>query len=256
MLQLKISIITLTYNSAETIQTCITSVNSQTHPDIEHIIIDGDSKDNTVEIIQSMPNRISKIISEPDSGLYDALNKGIRLATGDIIGILHSDDLFFESTTIQKIVNAFQKSDADLVYANGQYVVKDNIKKIKRIYPSKIYFKRYLAFGWIPLHTTIFVKSEIYKQYGLYDQNYSIASDYEISLRWFKNDRIKKVFLNEWVVKMRLGGKSTNTKLQKLKSTEDLNIIRRYNLLGYFTLTCKIIRKIPQYLLPRVIRYK
>ena len=250
---MKVSIVTIVYNNREYIAACIRSVISQTYPNIEHIVIDGGSTDGTQNEIEPFRNNLAYYISEKDNGLYDALNKGIRQSTGDIICILHSDDTYYEPDTIKKVVDTFLVSGADLVYANGQFVDKDNTGNIRRIYPSKPYHKRYLNFGWIPLHTAIYVRREIYKQYGLYDQSYSIASDYEISLRWFKNDLIKKVFLNEWVVKMRLGGKSTSAKLQKLKSAEDLSIIRRYHLLGYFTLACKIARKIPQYLIPRII---
>lgn len=253
---MKVSIITIVYNNKACIADCIQSVLNQTHPNIEHIVIDGGSTDGTQEQIESLRDQLAYYISEKDKGLYDALNKGIRQATGDLIGILHSDDLFYNSQSIQKIVDTFKNTNADLVYAKGQYVDKTNIDKVKRIYPSKPYKKRYLPFGWIPLHTTIYVRKEVFEKYGLYEDHYRIASDYEISQRWFHNDKIKKVYLNEWVVKMRLGGKSTNSKLQKLKSSEDIDIIRRYQLWSYFTLGCKIARKIPQYVLPRIIRYK
>ena len=251
---MKISIITIVYNNSECIEDCINSVLKQTYNNIEHIVIDGGSKDNTVEIINKYKDKISYFISEKDNGLYDALNKGIKAVTGDIIGILHSDDLFFYNDTLSNIVSVFEKSNADLVYAKGQYVDRTNINLVKRIYPSKPFKKIYLYFGWIPLHTTIYVKKEIFDNYGKYQTNYKIASDYEISLRWFFNDKIKKIFLNDWVVKMRLGGKSTTISLQKLKSNEDLKIISKYNLLGYFTLFCKIARKIPQYLIPKIFR--
>jgi hypothetical protein len=142
-----------------------------------------------------------------------------------------------------------------LVYANGMYVERENTKNVKRIYKSKAYKKRYLPFGWIPLHTTIYVKKTVFDTYGLYDESYSIASDYEISLRWFKEERIKKYFLNHWVVKMRLGGKSTTAKLQKKKSTEDLKIIKNYKLLREVTLFFKIFRKVSQYLAPKLKNY-
>ena len=251
---MKVSIITIVYNNSECIEDCINSVLKQTYPNVEYIIIDGGSKDNTVEIINKYKDKISYFVSEKDNGLYDALNKGIEAATGDIIGILHSDDLFFYDDTLSNIVSVFEKSNADLVYAKGQYVDRTNINLVKRIYPSKPFKKIYLYFGWIPLHTTIYVKKEIFDNYGKYQTNYKIASDYEISLRWFFNDKIKKIFLNDWVVKMRLGGKSTTISLQKLKSNEDLKIISKYNLLGYFTLFCKIARKIPQYLIPKIFR--
>jgi glycosyltransferase involved in cell wall biosynthesis len=252
---LKVSIITIVYNNQKCIADCIRSVINQSYPNIEHIVIDGGSTDGTQKKILAFRKNLAYYISEKDSGLYEALNKGIRHSTGDVIGIMHSDDTYYETDTIKKVIDKFLESDADLVHANGQFVDKENTDTVMRIYPSKKYHKRNLKFGWIPLHTTIYVKRKIYEQYGLYDQSYSIAGDYEISLRWFKNDLIKKVFLNEWVVKMRLGGISTTPNMQKLKSEEDLRIIRRYSLFGYFTLGCKIARKIPQYLIPRFIHF-
>ena len=193
--------------------------------------------------------------SEKDEGLYDALNKGIRQATGDIIGIMHSDDLYYEPETLQKIVDAYQKSGADIVYANGQYVDKTDTAKVKRIYPGKPFRSRYLRFGWVPLHTTMYARKEVFEKYGLYETHYEIAGDYEMSLRWFTNKKLKTCFLNCCVVKMRLGGKSTTAGLQKKKSTEDLHIINRYKLLGAYTLAFKITRKIPQYVVPRLLNY-
>jgi hypothetical protein len=136
------------------------------------------------------------------------------------------------------------------------YVERENIKNVKRIYKSKPYNKKYLNFGWIPLHTTIYAKKSVFEEYGLYDQDYDIASDYDISLRWFTNPKITTYFLNTWVVKMRLGGKSTTAKLQKKKSSEDLKIIEKHNLLGKVTLFFKVLRKIPQYALPKILKYK
>jgi glycosyltransferase len=250
-----ISIITIVYNNSDCIEECIQSVLNQDSKNVEYIVIDGSSTDGTQQIIEKYRDKIAVYISEKDDGLYCALNKGIRLATGDVIGILHSDDLFFEQNTLTEIAKIFSKTNADLVYANGQYVDKQNINKVKRIYPAKDFKKSYLKFGWIPLHTTIYVKRDVFEKYGFYDEKYSIASDYDISLRWFLNDEIKKVFFNKWVVKMRLGGKSTSMNLQKRKSAEDLEIIRKYGLLGRFTLFCKIAQKIPQYFLPKLEKY-
>jgi len=278
---MKVSVITIVYNNKACIADCICSVLSQSYPDIEHIVIDGGSIDGTQEQIALFKDKLAYYVSENDKGLYDALNKGIRHATGDIIGILHSDDLYYEPETIRKVVDAFQQSEADLVYANGQYIsaggdlqpvstkqeaegeksglqvrVSDVRNEVKRIYRARPFKKQYLMFGWIPLHTTIYVRRELFQKYGLYDTQYQIASDYEISLRWFFNETIKKVYLNEWVVKMRLGGKSTSASLQKKKSTEDLVIIRQYHLWGVVTLAGKIVWKIPQYLLPKIVTYK
>lgn len=253
---MKVSIITVVYNNRSSITDCLDSVLLQTYPNIEHIVIDGGSTDGTQQKIEPFKEKLAYYISEKDSGIFEAYNKGIKKATGDIIGILNSDDFFFEPGTIQKVVNAFKESHADLVYAKGIFVSGTDIKKVKRIYPSKPFKKRYLPFGWIPLHPTIYVRREIYQEYGLYDQDYSIASDYDISLRWFKNNKIKKYFMNDWVVQMRLGGKSTSMKLQKKKSREDLIIMKRHHLLGFFTLFCKIGRKIPQYLSPQIMGFR
>jgi len=251
----KISIITIVYNNAAYIESCIQSVLQQTYSDIEHIVIDGGSTDGTQKLIEPFIPQLGYYKSEKDKGLYNALNKGIQVATGDVIGILHSDDLFYQSTTIEKVVQGFQQSNADLLYAHGLYVERDAIDHIKRVYPGKPYQKKYLKYGWIPLHTTIYVKKEVFKNYGLYDESYRIASDYEISLRWFFNDSIKKYFLDDFIVKMRLGGKSTTLKLQKKKSAEDLHIIEKYRLWGILTLSFKILRKVKQYALPKVKRY-
>ena len=252
---MKISIITVVYNNQAYIADCLRSVQSQTYPQVEHIVIDGGSTDGTQKKIETFKQGLAYYKSEKDKGLYDGLNKGIQQATGDIIGILHSDDLFYEPDTLQKIAKAFQETDADIVYAKGQYVEKTNPEIVKRIYPAKQFSKYDIPFGWVPLHTTIYVRKEVFEKYGLYKTSYRIASDYEISLRWFLNATIKKVYLNEWVVKMRLGGKSTTASLQKKKSAEDLEIIQHYGLYGYFTLMCKISRKIPQYILPLLKKY-
>lgn len=253
---MKISIVTPVYNRQNCIEDCIKSVINQSYSDIEHIIIDGKSTDGSKAIIESYKNRLGYYISEKDNGIYDALNKGIKKATGDIIGILHSDDLFFCPNSLSQVAEAFTFSGADIVYADGLYVDREKTEQIKRIYPSVPFQKKFLTYGWIPLHTTIFVKREIFEKYGLYNSSYSIASDYDISLRWFNNENIKKYYLKEWLVRMRLGGCSTSPKLQWQKSKQDLEIIRQHKLKGLFTLACKIGRKIPQYIIPHVTRFQ
>jgi len=252
---LKVSIITIVYNNCTCIAGCIRSVQNQTYPDIEHIVIDGASTDGTQEQIEKNCQCLAYYKSEKDSGLYDALNKGIQQATGDIVGVMHSDDMFYEQDTVQKIVNAFEKSNADIVYANGLYVDHDNHNMVKRVYAGKPFRNRYLQCGWVPLHTTMYAKRELFHKYGMYDIQYDIAGDYEISLRWFTNKNIKTCYLNCNVVKMRLGGKSTTASLQKKKSSEDLQIISKYKLSGFFTLAFKLARKVPQYIIPRLMNH-
>ncbi|RKS53941.1 glycosyltransferase [Gillisia mitskevichiae] len=251
---MKISIITIVYNRVDLISECIESVINQTYENVEYIIIDGASTDGTQEKIEAYGDKIDHYISEKDEGIFDALNKGISKASGDVIGILNSDDVFYNCNTLSNIANAFHTSQADLVYAKGLFVDRFNPKKVKRIYPSNPFRKWYLNYGWIPLHTTIFVRNEVFQKFGNYNSGFVIASDYEISLRWFQNDKIKKHFLNEWVVKMRLGGLSTSARLQIKKSREDLRIINCSNLNGFLTLSFKIARKIPHYIAPQFMR--
>lgn len=252
---MKVSIVTIVYNRKNCISDCIKSIKNQSYPDVEHIIIDGGSTDGTCEIIERYSDQLAVYISEKDKGIFDALNKGIKYAKGEIIGILNSDDVFYNKDSVLKVANAFKATSAHLVYAKGLFVDKKNMNNVKRIYPSKPFEKWYLQYGWIPLHTTIFVRKEVFDLYGGYNPGYTIASDYEISLRWFQNEDIRKIFLNEWLVKMRMGGLSTSMKLQVKKSTEDLRIIQQYRLGGFFTLACKIGRKIPQYLIPQVLGF-
>ena len=278
---MKISIITICYNRVSTIESAIQSVLSQNYANKEYIVVDGGSTDGTQAVIERYRSEISHYISEPDKGMYDALNKAIQLATGDLVMILHSDDEFYNEKVLQLYADEYLKSGADLLYANGVYIdnpqplkggkkdysqqtnddktqnskIETPNEKIKRIYNSKPFKPWYLYFGWIPLHTTIAVKKDVFDRFGLYKDHYRIASDYEISLRWFSNASLKKHFINARVVKMKLGGKSTSASLQKKKSTEDLDIIKQYKLWGIITLAFKIARKIPQYLLPRITHH-
>lgn len=253
---MKISVITTCYNRANSIASALESFIAQDYKNKEYVIIDGNSKDNSMDVISEYKDHIDVLISESDTGIYNALNKGIKNCTGDAIGLLHSDDFFYDTKTLSKIAECFEKTNADIVYANGMYVDENNIANVKRIYPAKDFKSRYLPWGWIPLHTTIFVKTDVFQKYGLYREDYRIASDYDISLRWFRNSKIKKVFLDEYVVKMRLGGKSTDMQQQKRKSSEDLQIIREHQLWGKVTLFFKIARKIPQYIIPKFKKYQ
>lgn len=254
-MSLKISLITIVYNNRECIKDAIESVDNQTYSNIEHVVIDGGSSDGTQDVIEQYKSNLGYYISEKDSGLYNALNKGIKKCTGDVIGILHSDDLLYNNRTVERIAEQFGTKDIDLLYANGQYVARKDIDIVKRVYRAKQFKSRFLYYGWVPLHTTMYVKKEVFKTVGMYDESYAIASDYDFTLKLLKNPKIKKEFLDEWVVKMRLGGKSTTASLQKKKSLEDYQIIKKNNLFGTFTLSSKIIRKIRQYALPKVIKY-
>jgi len=245
---MKISIITATYNSAATISSCIASVNEQTYPDIEHIIIDGASKDNTMEIIKSMPNRVSKIVSEPDGGIYDALNTGIQLASGDIIGFLHADDIFFSGSILQKIADSFD-AFTDGIYGNNYLVQSKNINKIVRIWSSKPFSPKFLNYGWMPPHPALFIKKSVYKKHGVFDLSFKISSDYDFILRIFKDPNLKFKYIPETITRMRVGGAS-NGSFKKLihKTREDYKALKKNKIPNpLFVLFSKKIRKISQY---------
>ena len=247
---MKISIITATYNSAATISSCIASVNEQTYPDIEHIIIDGASKDNTLEIIKSMPNRVSKIVSEPDGGIYDAMNKGINFTTGEIMGILHSDDLFYSDETLKYISSAFSVSNADVVYGDLIIVEKNNTGKIRRYWKSKSFKPNLLNRGWMPAHPTVFMRKGVYKKHGLFNLNMKISADYDFMLRVFSDPNLKFFYLPEVITKMREGGAS-NGSLKKmiLKTKEDYIALKKNSVPDpIWALMNKKITKFVQYI--------
>lgn len=220
-----VSIITATYNAAPTIADCLESVHSQTIP-VEHIIIDGASTDNTVDIVQRSTFNVrgfagpgsrapdhglpgSRILSEPDNGIYDAMNKGIRLATGDIIGILNADDFYANQQVIEKVTALFRESGADALFADLVYVRPDNLDKVVRYYSGANFSPDKFAWGWMPPHPTFFVRRELYERYGLFRTDYRIAADYELTARFLARHRVKYVYLPEVIVRMRTGGVST-----------------------------------------------
>lgn len=223
---MKISVITATYNSSQTILDCILSVNSQTYPDIEHIIIDGASKDNTIELINTNSTRVKRIISEPDNGIYDAMNKGISIASGEIIGLLNSDDLYINDSVLGKVMEVFKNSETDCLYADLFYVDKINIEKIIRQWKTKEYKPGAFRKGWHPAHPSFFLKRKIYQQFGDFDLSFVFAADFELMLRMLEKYKISSTYLPIPLVKMRLGGK-TNESLTNIFH-QNLECIRAF----------------------------
>lgn len=216
---MKISIITITYNSAETVEETIQSVLSQDYPDIEYIIVDGKSKDNTIQIIEKYNDKISKVVSEKDNGLYDALNKGIRLCTGDVIGMLHSDDVYYNSEVLSKVAAAFkQHPEAGAVYGDLIFVERFNLNSIKRVWRSGLYKEGSFAKGWMPPHPTFFVRKSVYDKYGVFNTDLKLAADYELMLRLIHVKKVKPVYLPIMIVKMRMGGVSNFSVALKWKA--------------------------------------
>lgn len=227
---MKFSFITVTFNSSATLRDTIQSVLSQTYPDIEYIIVDGCSQDKTVDIIKEYEPLFHgrlKWISEKDQGLYDAMNKGFQMATGDIVGIINSDDLLAEATVIEKVIDCFKDhKDIDCVYADLYYVSQHDTSKIVRHWITGK--QRLFSKGWHPAHPTFYVKREIYSKYGMFDLDFKIAADFELMLRLVEKERIKIFYLPEPLVRMRLGGTS-NKNLTNIKkgNIECVNAFRK-----------------------------
>ena len=245
---MKISIITSVYNNQETIKDAMDSVLSQTYENIEYIIVGGASTDGTVEIVQSYGDKISKFISEKDKGIYDGLNKGISLATGDIIAFLHSDDIYASDSIIEEVVLTF-KSDKSLdgVYGDLVYTPKADTDKVLRYWKSKEFDSSLLKNGWMPAHPTLFLKREVYERFGGFDLSFRIAADYDFMLRVLSGG-IKVKYLPEVLYKMRVGGESNKSiKNIILKSKEDLKALKKNNIGGVGTLVYKNLSKVIQF---------
>jgi len=208
---MKISILTPALNSSLTISDCIKSIYKQSYAFVEQIIIDGKSTDNTLDIIVSMPNSISAILSEPDNGLYDAMNKGIKLATGDVIGILNSDDLYIDDHVLQDVADLMVKTRADSLFADLYYVRADNTEKILRYWKTKEFVPGSFARGWHPPHPTFFVRKEVYNRFGVFDTSLRVSADFELMLRFLEKHRISTCYLPRPILKMRHGGQSSGS---------------------------------------------
>ena len=244
---MKVSIITATYNSQNTILEAIQSVASQSYNNIEHIIIDGKSTDNTLSIIKGNSDKISKIISESDEGIYDALNKGIKNASGDIIAFLHADDIYADNTIIENAVKLFSEKETDSIYGDLQYVSKEDTNKIVRYWKSGEFTISKLKKGWMPPHPTFFVKKEVYNKFGMFDTSFRISADYDIILRFLGNHKISTAYFPEIMIKMRVGGES-NKSLKNIikKMKEDVKALKKNKVGNWHTVLLKNIIKIPQ----------
>ena len=246
--RVKVSIITVCYNSEKYIRSAIESVLNQTYKDIEYIIIDGGSSDATVDIIKSYEPLFDgciKWLSEKDEGIYDAMNKGIIIATGEIIGILNSDDYYVSNDTIVRVVQCFQKKNIDAVYGDLLYVSAKNSDKIQQYWKSGYFKENAFLWGWMPPHPTFFVKKEVYEKYGIFNTNFTSAADYEFMLRVIHKGHIKVVYLPKILVKMRTGGESNRSIKNRIRGNNEdrkawkVNGLRPY----WFTRYLKPMRK-------------
>lgn len=215
---LKVSIITVTFNSGEHLQDCINSVQQQLYPNIEYIIIDGKSTDNTVTIIRKNQDMIDYWVSETDKGMYDAINKGLGVATGDIIGILNSDDVFDNVHVIDHIVEAFNREGVDSVYGDLEFVDRYDINRVMRIWKGMPYKRSRFRYGWMPAHPTFYIKRSLIQKFGAYENHYFSAADYEFMSRYLYLNKVSSFYIPELLVRMRMGGQSNINLKQRFRA--------------------------------------
>ncbi|CAH0996511.1 hypothetical protein EMA8858_02643 [Emticicia aquatica] len=245
---MKISIVTAAYNAAATIKETIESVLSQDYPDIEYVIADGGSKDGTVEILKSYGDKI-KWISEKDGGIYEAMSKGVKMATGEAIGVMGADDFYPDNQVISKVVKAFEESEADSVYGDLYYVDAEDTNKIVRNWKSGEYKRERFLNGWMPPHTTFFLKKSAYDTYGLYDTSYRSAGDYELMLRMLYKYKVSSHYIPAVLMKMRTGGTGNASLKNRIRANKEDRRAWEMNGLKprWYTLYAKPLSKVLQW---------
>jgi glycosyltransferase involved in cell wall biosynthesis len=245
---MKISIVTATFNSAATVADTLECISRQDHPHIEHIIVDGGSKDDTLGIVRRFPH-VARVVSGKDKGIYDAMNKGIGLATGDVIGILNSDDIYTDEKVLSLVAEAFADPSVMTVYADLQYVYPDDLSRIQRTWKTGRFRKRNFYYGWMPPHPTFFVRREVYDRAGLFNLELRSAADYELMLRILLKLGMSAHYIPKVIVKMRAGGMSNASLFNRVRANKEdrmawkINGLRPY----FFTLYLKPVRKITQF---------
>lgn len=245
---MQISIVTAVFNRAGTIREAMTSVQRQSYPYVEHVIQDGGSRDGTLEEIAALSNEATRLVSERDQGIYDAINRGISRASGEIVGLMHSDDFFADDRVLEKVAARFADPAIDGVYGDLQYVSAINPTKVVRQWTSGEYEPSRLPRGWMPPHPTLYLRRKVFDRFGLYDTSFRIAADYDAILRYLVKGQINLAYIPEVMVKMRLGGES-NRSLERIirKSREDLRALRNNGVGGIGTLAVKNFSKIGQF---------
>lgn len=258
---MKVSIITSCFNRVSTIEGAIKSVLKQDYPEIEYIIVDGASKDGTLDVIKKYNelthnnhfvktnSRFSfRYISEPDHGMYEGINKGLRMATGDVIGLVHSDDFLYSEHTIRDLVNEFKRTGADFVYGDGLYVNSLNTQKVIRNWIGGAYRLWKVKHGWLPLHPTCYIKRSVMEKRGFYNETYKIAADSDLLFRYLLVGDLSVAYLHEYIVRMRMGGLSTDNAKRKQMWKEDIRMYRSHGLNPIITKIEKMMWKIPQFI--------
>jgi len=222
--------VTVCYNSIATIRDTLESVAAQSYKNIEHIIVDGGSTDGTMAVIREWNKHAVSLISEPDKGIFDAMNKGIMLATGDIIGILNSDDVYYDSHVLENVSAVMNDASIDACYADLIYVDKKNPEKIIRYWQSGVFKKGLFKKGWVPPHPTFFARRGVYEKYGLFNLSYSLAADFEMMARLLERYQIKTVYIPKIFVKMRVGGASNKSMINIIKQNIEIYKVCKKNI--------------------------
>lgn len=245
---MKISVVTAVYNRVHTILDAVESIQNQSYSNIEHVIQDGGSGDGTLERIAPIMGSATTLVSERDNGIYDAINRGIARASGEVIGLMHSDDLFAHSQVLERVAEKFADPSVDGVYGDLEYVAATDTQKVVRYWKSGEYTPKRLARGWMPPHPTLYLRREVFDRFGLYDTSFSIAADYDAMLRYLAKGQITLAYIPEVMVRMRLGGES-NRSLERIvrKTREDYRAIRNNQVGGLGTLAAKNFSKIGQF---------
>lgn len=252
---MKVSIITSCYNRVSTIRGAIESVLAQDFENIEYIIVDGASKDGSVDVIGEYRDRVAVIASEPDHGMYEAINKGIRMATGDVIGLVHSDDFLYDSHVISDVVRNFERTGADFIYGDGIFVDAENTDKPVRNWVGGDYHKWKVRCGWLPLHPTCYIRREVMMREGLYDESYKIAADSDFLVRYLYEADLKVHYMKRKIIRMRMGGLSTDSKKRRQMWDEDVKMYRSH---GFSPIPAKIMKmmwKVPQFVEAKFIQW-
>ena len=250
---MKVTIITVAFNSALTIGDTLRSVAIQSHPDIEHLVIDGQSSDDTLAIVEREGAHVARVLCEPDSGIYDAMNKGLRMASGDFVGFLNADDILADSGAIRRHMAMAESLNADAVFSDLVYVRAENLRQVIRHWNSGPYSPERLKYGWMPPHPTFYLRRNRLKEIGEFNTRYRVAADYDFILRSLARANMVVAHAPGVMVKMRIGGASNKSlKAMMQKSVEDLEVIRRSGVGGVGTLLCKNLRKLPQFMGRRV----
>jgi glycosyltransferase involved in cell wall biosynthesis len=244
---MKVSIITISFNKAAEIAQTIESVINQDYTDVEYIIVDGGSKDGTLDVIEGFKPNITKIISEPDHGIYDAINKGINLASGEIIGMVHAGDMLFNEHVISKIVQCFIKTGSDIVYGNTMLVDPVDISKVVRIFEGGEFKHNRFLSGWMPSHSSVYIKRDVFRKYGNYRLDLTIAADYELLLRFMYSYKIKSSYYPGLVTRFRVGGISNKNLSSFIESGSQCHRSWKINNLKvpFYTIPFKMLRRVP-----------